>query len=442
MRSTSSSIADAKRSRSAAKPRRASSSRTNRFAGPSFRSAVRRPTAVGRRHRRASGPGRPRAAAHAAVDAPRAILSAAPRRTSSCRRRPCRRTSAASCSRWRVGGTSPLSAIGALATAWRRGGCARTGRGAGAGRSSKSADPRQCRQPARLEVHRRQGKRETRSGKPVLLEPAERLLLDSPPGAAPRTALRRRRREAVDDRCDRPPAAVSQRFKASRVSSTAIGSASVTHAMWTWPGRAAGRPSDRPAPSMLSISASAASGVQPPRSAFDHDPVLALHPIEHLRQPLEHRRHRQHPQQVAGRRGVDDDVQSYRPVAAKSASCSSPAISSIPGSDSRSSRATSSRSSQVPRNAISSSSPRRSSIHASSAAVASTSTASSRATPRTRRGRRAKRLLERVAERRRRVGRDNERPVAGAGGEHAHGRRARRLADAALASDEPECGNG
>ena len=51
------------------------------------------------------------------------------------------------------------------------------------------------------------------------------------------------------------------------------------------------------------------------------------------------------------------------------------------------------------------------------------------------------RLLQRVAERRRRVGRHDQGPLAGAGGEQPQGRRARRLADAPLASDEPECGS-
>ena len=59
---------------------------------------------------------------------------------------------------------------------------------------------------------------------------------------------------------------------------------------------------------MLSIRTSAASRVQPPRIAFDQDPVLALHAIEDPGHAAEQRRHRQHPQHVTGRRGVDDEA--------------------------------------------------------------------------------------------------------------------------------------
>ena len=51
-------------------------------------------------------------------------------------------------------------------------------------------------------------------------------------------------------------------------------------------------------------------GVARPAAAkrVDHDPVLALHAIEDPGDAAEQRRHRQHPQHVSGRRGVDDDV--------------------------------------------------------------------------------------------------------------------------------------
>ena len=197
----------------------------------------------------------------------------------------------------------------------------------------------------------------------------------------------------------------------------------------------------RACPSMLSISTSAASRVQPPRSAFDHDAVLGLHAIEDPGNAAEQRRHRQHAQHVPGRRGVDDDAV----VAAGGAEVGELAAARrsrrCPGSDSRSSRATSSRSSHVPRSAISSSSSRRAAIHRSSAAGASTSTAWRWLMPLTATRRGAERLAQGVAERRRRVGGDDQRAAAGAGGADTQGRGARRLADAALAADEPECGN-
>jgi hypothetical protein len=54
---------------------------------------------------------------------------------------------------------------------------------------------------------------------------------------------------------------------------------------------------------------------------------------------------------------------------------------------------------------------------------------------------RPERLLQRVPERRRRVGRHDQGPLAAPCGEQPEGRRARRLADAPLASDQPECGS-
>ena len=74
-------------------------------------------------------------------------------------------------------------------------------------------------------------------------------------------------------------------------------------------------------------------GIRGPAAAqrVDHDPVLALHPIEHLRQTARGPRACQHAQQVSGRRGVDDDVLVSCRWRRSRRARSRPAISSMPG---------------------------------------------------------------------------------------------------------------
>jgi len=430
-------MADAKRPRSSAKPRRASISRTKRFAGPCLSG------------RSVSDSGWPKTSAsewavgREQQDTRPPTLRGDPQRRSRGARRLADAALAAEHQQLRVRGGEwrHIPSIRDRRPGHRMGcgGCRPHGTRCRRRPLEQSAYPRQCRQPAWLAIHRRK-ESERLSGKPVLLEPAEGLLLDSPPGTAPRTALRRRLREAIDDDAIDGHAAVSQRLQrvARFLDRHRLGQRDPRQC---GSGRVVQDGVHATGLRLDAVDQHVGRVVRPAAANRVHqDAVPALHAIEGPGDAAEQRRHGQHPQHVAGRRRVDDQAVVFAGGAevGELQQCGNLVD---PGE----------REAQQPRHVVAVE-PR------AAQGNLFEQFAAGRDPPLERGGRvdldrfepgnafdaarrRAKRLPESVAERRGGVSRDNERPVPGAGGAHAHGRGARRLADAPLASDEPECGS-
>ena len=165
--------------------------------------------------------------------------------------------------------------------------------------------------------------------------------------------------------------------------------------------------------------------------------VLRLHPVEQ-RQPFENRRHPEHAQQVSGWRRVDDDVvvssvrRTRRPGAARRfRRC--PAATAASGARRRRHPARFPQRDFLEQSA-SSLQPRRQCGRSVDFHRLEACHATDRA------GQTRQPLFERIAERRRRIRRDDQSRTACARGEQPERGRARRLADAALATDEPERG--
>ena len=183
-------------------------------------------------------------------------------------------------------------------------------------------------------------------------------------------------------------------------------------------------------------------GVACPAAAnrVHQDPVLALHAIEDPGHAAEQRRHGQHPQHVTGRRSVDDEAVVFAGGAEigelqqrgdlvdpreREAQESRHVVAIEPRAAERDlfEQLTAGGNPSLERG-------RRVDLDSLQIADALDAAGSS-----------AERLAQGVAKRGRRISGNDQRAAPGARRADTQGSSARRLADAAFASDEPECGN-
>ena len=225
---------------------------------------------------------------------------------------------------------------------------------------------------------------------------------------------------------DRDACSLQRATARPRVSSTAIGSGSVTHDdARPLRDRAAARRARAPVPSISSIER--VRRIRRPRAAqrLDHDAVLRLHAVEHQRQPPRASPASPACAGVSGRRGVDDDAVVAAGCRRARRSRGARRSRRCPAATAAAAARRRRRSSQVPRSAIASSVARRSaSQRASAARRRFRRRRERRGATRTAAGPRVRAAAQRVAERRRRIGRDDERRAR---------RRARRAAPSAAA---------